>query len=160
MKYTSETEIIEIIELFEAVNLPHERWRHAEHLVVAMHYALNHDFDAALNKMRSGILQLNDFHGVVTTTERGYHETLTVIWTRAVFDYVKANPDKDLVTLANEITEKFDTDYPLKYYSRERLFSIEARFGYLEPDLVGDTSQTNGQHLQSLNNTGNFLNQE
>ncbi|NJM53256.1 MAG: hypothetical protein HC846_07600, partial [Blastocatellia bacterium] len=72
---------------------------------------------------------------VVTTTERGYHETLTVIWTRAVYEYVKANPNKDLVKLANEIIEKFDKDYPLKCYSREVLFSIEARYGFVEPDI-------------------------
>ncbi len=135
MRYKTETEITEIIKLFESAKLPHESWRHAEHLTMAMHYSLHHDFDEALNKMRSGILKLNDFHGVVTTNERGYHETLTVIWTRAVFDFVKANPKRNLVKLANEIIEKFDKDYPLRFYSRERLFSVEARFGFVEGDL-------------------------
>lgn len=135
MRYETETEILEVIETFESATLPHEKWRHAEHLTMAMHYALHNDFDATLNKMRSGILKLNDFHGVATTPERGYHETLTVIWTRAVFDYVKANEKKDLVSLANEIIGKFDKDYPLKFYSRERLFSIDARFNFVEPDL-------------------------
>lgn len=135
MRYETEDEILSVVEEFEAATLPHEKWRHAEHLTMAMHYALHNDFDEALNKMRSGILKLNNFHGVVTTNERGYHETLTVIWTRAVFDYVKDNSDKDLVSLANEIIEKFDKNYPLKFYSRERLFSVEARFGFVEPDL-------------------------
>ena len=89
MRYKTEAEIFEVIELFEKAKLPHDRWRHAEHLTVAMHYALENDFEAALIKMRNGILKLNDFHGVVTTPERGYHETLTVVWTRAVFDHVK-----------------------------------------------------------------------
>lgn len=103
---------------------------------MAMHYALLNDFDEALKKMRSGILRLNDFHGVVTTPERGYHETLTVIWTRAVFNYVKANSTKDLVCLANEIIAKIDKDYPLGFYSRERLFSLKARYKFVEADLV------------------------
>lgn len=135
MRYKNETEINEISSLFEAAKLPHENWRHAEHLTMAMHYALHNDFDESLNKMRSGILKLNDFHGVVTTNERGYHETLTVIWTRAVFDYVKANPNKSLLDTANEIIEKFDKDYPLEFYSRDRLFSVEARYRFVEPDL-------------------------
>lgn len=136
MRYKTETEITEIISLFEAAELPHEAWRHAEHLTMAMHYALHNDFDEALHKMRKGILKLNDFHGVVTTNERGYHETLTVIWTRAVFEFVKANPNKKLLELANEIIETFDKDYPLKFYSRDKLFSVEARFGFVEADLV------------------------
>jgi hypothetical protein len=135
MRYKTENEILEIINLFESAKLTHENWRHAEHLIMAMHYALHNDFDQTLNKMRNGILKLNDFHGVVTTSERGYHETLTVIWTRAVFDYVKANKNKELVELANEIIETFDKNYPLKFYSRERLFSVEARYRFVEADL-------------------------
>jgi hypothetical protein len=135
MRYKTENEILEIINLFESAKLTHENWRHAEHLIMAMHYALHNDFDQTLNKMRNGILKLNDFHGVVTTNERGYHETLTVIWTRAVFDYVKANPNKHLLELANEIIETFDKNYPLKFYSRESLFSVEARYGFVEADL-------------------------
>ena len=135
MRFETENEIIEIVELFETAMLPHESWRHAEHLTVAMLYALHYDFETALSKMRSGILKLNDFHGVVTTNERGYHETLTVFWTKTVFDFVKANLDKTLVEMANEIIEKFDKDYPLKFYSRERLFAVEARYGFVEPDI-------------------------
>jgi hypothetical protein len=26
-------------------------------------------------------------------------------------------------------------DWPLRFYSRERLFSVEARLSYIEPDL-------------------------
>jgi uncharacterized FAD-dependent dehydrogenase len=135
MRYKTETEITEIINLFEAAKLPHETWRHAEHLTMAMHYAMHNNFDEALNKMRTGILKLNDFHGVVTTPERGYHETLTVIWTRAVYDFVMVNPNRNLLETANEIIETFDKDYPLKFYSREVLFSVEARFSFVEPDL-------------------------
>lgn len=139
MSYDTEDEILSVIEKFETATLPHENWRHADHLLMAMHYSLNNNFENALNKMRSGILRLNESHGVVTTNERGYHETLTVIWTRAVFDYVKANPIKDLVKLANEIISKFDKNYPLKFYSRERLFSIEARYNYIEPEFAIET---------------------
>jgi hypothetical protein len=135
MQYETESEIDEVVKLFESAKLPYEKWRHAEHLTMAMHYALHNDFETALDKMRIGILKLNDFHGVVTTPERGYHETLTIFWTRAVFDYVKFNKDKGLVTLANEIVEKFDKNYPLKFYSREKLFSIEARYGFVKPDI-------------------------
>lgn len=135
MRFNTEDEIFRIIDLFEATTLPSEEWRHAEHLIMAMHYALHNDFETALDKMRSGILKLNDFHGVVTTPERGYHETLTIFWIKTIFDYVKDNPEQGLVELANEIIERFGTNYPLKFYSKERLFSVEARFEFIEADL-------------------------
>jgi hypothetical protein len=135
MRYETEEEIFEVISAFESATLPHDKCRHAEHLIMAMHYALHNDFDEALNKMRSGILKLNAAHGVVTTNERGYHETLTVVWTRAVFDFVKASSNIGLVELANAIIKKFDKDYPLKFYTRERLFSVEARYNFIEADI-------------------------
>ncbi len=136
MRFKTENEIFRIINLFEAALLPSEEWRHREHLTMAMFYSLNNNFENTLTKMRDGINKLNVFHGVVTTPERGYHETLTVFWVKTVFDCVKTNPNKNLIDLSNEIIEKFDTNYPLKFYSRERLFSVEARFGFIEADLL------------------------
>lgn len=135
MRFKTEDEIFRIINLFEAAILPNEEWRHAEHLLMAMFYSLNNDFDSALTKMRDGINKLNEFHGVVTTLERGYHETLTVFWVKTVYEHVETDRSKKILNLANEIIEKFDTNYPLRIYSRERLFSVEARFEFVEPDL-------------------------
>lgn len=136
MRFKTEDEIFRIKNLFEAAILPSEEWRHAEHLLMAMFYSLENDFENALTKMRDGINKLNESHGVVTTPERGYHETLTVFWIKTVFDCVKTNANKNLIDLSNEIIEKFDTNYPLKFYSRKCLFSVEARFGFIEPDLL------------------------
>lgn len=135
MGYETEDEILNLIDSFKATTLKHENWRHPEHLIVALYFCLNNDFSKALMEMRKGILKLNKAHGVETTLERGYHETLTVFWVRSVFDYLKENPNKSLVKLASEIIEKFDKNYPLKFYSRELLFSKEARFGFVEADV-------------------------
>ena len=34
------------------------------------------------------------------------------------------------------LAEEGRRDWPLRFYSAERLFSVEARRGYLEPDLA------------------------
>jgi hypothetical protein len=135
MRYKTETEITNIIEAFENCTISRDAWKHAEHLTVAMHYALNHDYTKAYDKMKSGIFKLLNAFGVDLKVEMPYHETLTIFWLRTVFEFVEANRGKASVDMANEIIETFDKDYPLKFYSREHLFSVEARYGFIEPDL-------------------------
>ncbi len=134
MRYKTETEITNIVESFEACTISREAWKHAEHLTVATHYALNHDYIIAYDKMKSGIFKLLNAFGVDLNVEMPYHETLTVFWLKTVFDYINANPNKSSIEITNEIIETFDKDYPLKFYSRKRLFSVEAKNGFIEAD--------------------------
>jgi len=87
--------------------------------------------------MRTGIYRLNDAHGTPNSDTSGYHETLTVFWLRMIADYLKNNGrEKGLTELANNLTATMnDAKLPLKFYSRERLFSVAARLNYIEPDL-------------------------
>ncbi len=139
MRYKTEKEATNIVEAFENCTISRDEWKHAEHLTVAMHYALNHDYTIAYDKMKSGIFKLLNAFGVDLDVEMPYHETLTVFWLKNVFDYVNANQGKSSIEIANEIIEKFDKDYPLRFYSRERLFSIEARNGFVEADLLNES---------------------
>ncbi len=134
MRYKTKTEITNIVESFKACTISRDAWKHAEHLTVAMHYALNHDYTTAYDKMKSGIFKLLNAFGVDLNVEMPYHETLTVFWLKTVFDYINANPRKLPVEITNEIIEKFDKDYPLRFYSREVLFSVEARNNFIEAD--------------------------
>ena len=43
-----------------------------------------------------------------------------------------------VIEKANEVAYKWDKDYPLNFYSRELLFSDEARAKFVEPDLEPD----------------------
>jgi hypothetical protein len=64
-----------------------------------------------------------------------YHETLTVFWMRTLASYLERANGLPLTAKANEVVEKYDKDYPLKFYSREFLFSDDARAEYREGDL-------------------------
>lgn len=134
IRYTSEEEILEVVRSFEAATISRDAWRHAEHLTVAMHYLLHHDIDTATGKMRSGIFNLLKAFEVDLTKEMPYHETLTVFWMRSVKDFLDESTGSSLLDRANEMIAKFDKDYPMKFYTREFLFSDEARAKFLSPN--------------------------
>jgi len=134
MKYKTEIEILAVVESFENGTIPRENWKHAEHLIVAHHYLSENDFDAALTKMRGGIFKLLRAFEVDLTKEMPYHETLTVFWMRTISDFKNSKNGCSLLEICNEMIKKFDKDYPLKFYSRERLFSDEARENFIKAD--------------------------
>jgi len=136
-KYKHESEVLDLVRSFENATIPHDDWKHAEHLVVALYYLTHHDLDTAYGKMRSGILNLLE-HGfkVDLKKEMPYHETITRFWMRTVAEYNAAKNGTSLLDKANEVAYKWAKDYPLKFYSREFLFSDKARSRFVEPDLV------------------------
>lgn len=138
MIYKTEEELSAAIEKLINLDATEAEWTHAAHLIVALWFATRHDLETATAKMRDLIFRLNAAHGVENTETDGYHETLTVFWMRTVFDYARSVEPKNfsLCRLANEICAEFDSRYPLKFYSREFLFSPAARRKFVAPDLV------------------------
>lgn len=136
-KYSNEEDIVALISKFESGTIERSEWRHAEHLVAALYYLTWLDFEAATKKMREGIFNLLKAFKVDLTKEMPYHETLTVFWMRTVAEFNESRNGATLVEKANELVSLFDKDYPLRFYSREFLFSNGARARYVEPDLVG-----------------------
>ncbi len=136
-KYKHESEVIELVRSFEDATIPHDDWKHAEHLVVALYYLTRDDLETAHAKMRDGILNLlEQGFKVDLTKEMPYHETITLFWMRVVDEFNVAKNGASLLDKANEVAYKWDKDYPLKFYSRELLFSDEARARYIQPDLT------------------------
>ncbi len=127
MKYKTENEILEVIEKFENGTISRDAWGHPEHLILAFHYASNNDFDSALIKMRDGIFNLLKSFEVDLNKEMPYHETMTVFWMRTVYDFAMSKIGASVIESVDEMITKFDKDYPLHFYSREVLFSDEAR---------------------------------
>jgi len=141
MKYPTENEILAVVRGFEHGTIAREDWRHAEHLTVALYYLLHHDFETATSKMRDGIFNLLKAFEVDLKKEMPYHETLTIFWLRTVADFAKSKNGASIVETCNELVVKFDKDYPLRFYSREFLFSDEARKKFVESDLSLERGQ-------------------
>jgi hypothetical protein len=141
MRYTDEREIADIVRGFEDATISRDAWKHAEHLTVALHYLALFDIDTATIKMRDGIFKLLDAFGVDLAKEMPYHETLTVFWMRAVAEFNASKNGASMLDKANELIARFDKDYPLRFYSREFLFSDEARAAFVEGDLAQSFSE-------------------
>jgi len=141
-KYKSNDEIEALVNAFEDASIARGVWKHAEHLVVALYYVDKFDFDTASKKMRDGLLHLlMEGFKVDLTKEMPYHETLTVFWMRTVSEFACENTDLSLTDKANGLIERFDKDYPLRFYTRDRLFSDEARARFIDPDLADLSAQ-------------------
>ncbi len=130
-------EIESLVRAFESGTLPRSQWDHRAHLTVACWYLVCYPEPEAARRIRDGIKRYNQVVGIVTTRERGYHETLTVFWMRIVKDFLRtATLECSLVGLINVLIDSCGSKHlPFEYYSRDRLMSPEARLGWIEPDL-------------------------
>jgi hypothetical protein len=137
MKYANEKEILDLVTKFEDATIARGVWKHAEHLVVALYYIETYGLNAGTDKMRGGLFNLliKGF-GVDLAEELPYHKTLTVFWMRTVADFNESNTRISLLEKANKLVERYDKDYPLRFYSREVLFSDEARAKFVDADLM------------------------
>lgn len=136
MKYKSEKEILRVVKSFENGTIAREDWGHPEHLLVAFYYSVNHDFETALAKMRAGIFNLLKAFAIDLTREMPYHETMTVFWMRTVYDFANSRSNGSVVESCAEMIETYDKNYPLRFYSRELLFSENARERFVGGDLA------------------------
>jgi len=135
--YRSEKEILTLVESFENATIAREEWKHREHLVVALYYVSQFDLGAATERMRRGILRLLEHgFGIDLEKEMPYHETLTIFWMNAVHAFWLDHKHLPFAEIANDIAESLDKDHPLKFYTRELLFSDEARKRFIESDVA------------------------
>jgi len=130
--FQSETELDALFEAFEAARIPNEAWQHRDHLAIAALYLLQRK---GLDDIRAGIQKLNAANGVEVTPTGGYHETITRAWTHLVAHRLEAEKGDRLMKVNAVIAELGDKKLLLRYYSRDRIMSQEARYGWLEPDL-------------------------
>ena len=75
--------------------------------------------------------------GVANTDTSGYHETITVASLRIARAWLIERPDMPLHGALAELlmSPLGRSDWPLAYWSRERLFSVAARRAWVDPDL-------------------------
>ena len=135
--YSGAEEIPRLVAAFEACTLPGAEWTHRAHLTVALWYVSRLPFEEALETIRTRIQRYNLSRGVLTTETNGYHETMTRFYTEIVSRFVREEGAEGCwAARANALFERCGArDFPFLYYTRERLFSKEARFGWVEPDL-------------------------
>lgn len=132
------SEVETLVARFERAEIARECWNHRCHLALAGWLALRHGPDAALAEIRAAILRYNAAQGIENTPTSGYHETVTLYWTGRVVSLLRSRPADDgaLAFLNRVLAELGDGTQIFRGYSRERLFSPEARRAYVPPDLT------------------------
>ncbi|WP_347270588.1 hypothetical protein [Rhizorhabdus histidinilytica] len=126
-------------------SLPKAAWTHEAHLAACLWIVVERpDIDPARD-MRAIISAYNVAVGGVNDDRQGYHDTITHCFIAGVRGWLARTGAGTLVDRVNGLLEapEGQRDWPLRFYSRDRLFSVAARRALVAPDLAsfpgGDT---------------------
>ena len=137
--FTSDAEIEHLGERFLARALPKGEWTHEAHLATTTWLLLKRpdiDVDKELPDL---IRRYNESVGGVNSDSEGYHETITRTFLAGVRLFLsEADMAEPLHELVNELllSPMGRRDWPMRFYSAERLFSVDARRHFVKPDLA------------------------
>jgi hypothetical protein len=138
--FTTDAEIEHLGEGLLACTATREEWTHEAHLAATTYLLLCRP-DIDLDVELPGIIRrFNESVGGVNSDTEGYHETITRCFLDGVRLFLKeADGGVPLHESVNELllSPMGRRDWPLRFYSRERLFSVEARLMHVAPDLEG-----------------------
>ncbi|MCF2514001.1 hypothetical protein LVY65_02810 [Sphingomonas sp. G124] len=118
--------------------LPREEWTHEAHLAATTYLTLRR-LDIDLDTELPGIIsRYNESVGGVNDDTQGYHDTITRAFLRGVRLFLdEADTRRPIHELVNELLHSpmGKRDWPLRFWSKDRLMSVEARRKWIEPDL-------------------------
>jgi hypothetical protein len=135
--FTSDHEIAAIASGLLDRTLPKPHWTHAAHFASTL-WLLSERPELDLPRELPTIIRAyNEATGVANTDHSGYHHTITLASIRAARSFLAASPHSSLFLTCNALLASplGASDWLLSYWSRERLFSPEARRAWLDPDL-------------------------
>ena len=100
----------------------------------------DYPLEIATDRMRLGVRHYNHCVGTRNTDHSGYHETLTVFWMAIVRAHLSQVPLKTprleaVRTVVEELGPR--RDLFKEYFGFDVVKSVEARRGWVEPDLKG-----------------------
>lgn len=128
----------ELIQQFESCELPKEKWTHEAHFVMAFWYCWHKPLPLAVQFIKEGIKRYNISVGGANTDHSGYHETITVFYTKLIINYImQTAPGQSFENKLSGLWQQgfLQKDYLLHYYSMALLMSKEARKAWIPPDM-------------------------
>jgi hypothetical protein len=109
-----------------------EHFHHASHLHVAWVYlSESSSVQQAAKKMRNTLRRFATAAG----KPQKYHETITLFWVHLLSRAHAVSRGEGLEEIVRANPQLLEKNFPLAYYSVERLFSDEARTSWVAPDL-------------------------
>jgi len=121
-----------------ACALPREAWTHEAHLGACL-WLLSERPDIDIDAEIAGIIRrFNESVGGVNDDTQGYHDSITRAYVAGVRRFLSDTAETGLAARVNAMlrSDVGRRDWPLRFYSRDLLFSIPARRGFVEPDLA------------------------
>ena len=127
-----------LVQQFVECRLPKEQWTHEAHFIMACWFCSHQPIPIALATIKESIKKYNLSIGGANTEHSGYHETITVFYTRLIVNYLLKSDYSSLdETLSKLLQQPFiQKNFPLEYYSKELLMSSTARKMWIEPDKI------------------------
>ena len=121
----------EFLLAFETCAFTRPEWTHESHVRMAWLYLTRLPFVAALDSVRRGIRKLNAKIG----SPDGYHETITAAFVRVIASRVR--PGEDYPAFRDRNPDLLDRTLAalLRHYTKDRLWSPEARSRFIGPDV-------------------------
>lgn len=135
--FSDDASIVHIGEGLLARSLPREEWTHEAHLA-ACTWIVRNRTDIAIEQELPGIIsRYNVSVGGVNDDTQGYHETITQVYIAGVKAHLaEISGEMPLYEAVNALllSARGRRDLPLKFYSKDLLFSVPARRSFVEPD--------------------------
>jgi hypothetical protein len=135
--FTSDEEITTIGHGLLDRTLPKTAWTHAAHFAATL-WLLRCRPDVEISREMPGFIRgYNEATGGANTETSGYHETITQASIRAARAFLVEAPVRPLFATCNALMRSRlgSPEWLLEYWTRSRLFSVEARREWLEPDI-------------------------
>jgi hypothetical protein len=135
--FTSDNEVLEIGRGLIDRTLPKSAWTHAAHFASAVWLISHHGRIFAARELPGFIRAYNEVTGVANSETSGYHETITQASIRAADAFLAGSPPRPLFATCNALMASplGKSEWLLAYWSRARLFSVEARRIWVDPDM-------------------------
>ena len=121
-----------------ACALPREAWTHEAHLGACL-WLLTERPEVDVDAEIGGIIRrFNESVGGVNDDTQGYHDSITRTYVAGVRLFLSTTAETELAMRVNALlrSDIGRRDWPLRFYSRELLFSIPARRAFVEPDIA------------------------
>ena len=136
-QFSNDAEIARAGRKFLDLSLPKAEWTHAAHFAVTLWLMRHHPALNLKTEMPGLIRAFNEATGTPNTDTGGYHETITQASLAAARSRLQASPGGSLHEILDALLNSSlgDSKWLLEHWSRERLFSVEARRAWLPPDL-------------------------
>jgi hypothetical protein len=137
--FGNEAEVVRLGEGLCACTLCREDWTHEAHLASTLYLIVRRP-DIVVERDLPGIIRrFNESVGGVNDGTQGYHETITQSFIAGIRQFLASCPEEmSLLDQVNGLLQapQGHRDWPLRFYSKDRLFSVEARLGRVTPDLM------------------------